>query len=315
MNAAWDVVGIGENSVDEVYVLPGPVAPNVKAETRSRQVRFGGQVATTLCTCAAFGLRAAYVGTLGHDEAAARLRRVLEQRGVDLTHTRERPVPNRQALVLVDGTSGNRSVYWTRHAALTLRVDEIDAGLITRARLLHVDATHEEAAIAAARIARQARIPVTCDIDTVTEGTRRLLAEVSVPILAEQVPAALTGEHDLERALRIMRRSHGGLVCVTLGPSGAVLLDGDTLHRAPAPGVAAIDTTGAGDVFRGAFIHGLLRGAAPAEILRVANAAAALSCTREGAIEGVPGGRDVDAVLREGASGDGPERAAAGRQT
>jgi sugar/nucleoside kinase (ribokinase family) len=49
-----------------------------------------------------------------------------------------------------------------------------------------------------------------------------------------------------------------------------------------------VDTTGAGDVFRGAFIVALLRGDTPPDILRFANAAAAVSCTREGAIDGVP---------------------------
>jgi sugar/nucleoside kinase (ribokinase family) len=67
-----------------------------------------------------------------------------------------------------------------------------------------------------------------------------------------------------------------------------MLLDGDRLYQEPAPVVKAIDTTGAGDVFRGAFIYALLRGDAPGDILRFANAAAAVSCTKEGAIASVP---------------------------
>src|SRR5262249_55008290 len=91
-----------------------------------------------------------------------------------------------------------------------------------------------------------------------------------------------------ERALRKMRRNHDGQLCVTLGPRGAMLLVGDTLNAEPAPAVDAVDTTGAGDVFRGAFVYAWLKGDAPAEILRFANAAAATSCTRVGAITGVP---------------------------
>jgi sugar/nucleoside kinase (ribokinase family) len=102
------------------------------------------------------------------------------------------------------------------------------------------------------------------------------------------VPAALTGESDPERALRKMRRTHDGLLCVTLGPRGAMLLVGDTLYAEPAPRIDAVDTTGAGDVFRGGFVYAWLQGAAPAAILRFANAAAAKSCTRPGAITGVP---------------------------
>jgi sugar/nucleoside kinase (ribokinase family) len=78
------------------------------------------------------------------------------------------------------------------------------------------------------------------------------------------------------------------MLCVTLGARGAMLLDGDRLHHEPAFSVAVSDTTGAGDVFRGAFIAAFLRGDPPEDILRFANAAAAISCTRLGAINGVP---------------------------
>ena len=102
------------------------------------------------------------------------------------------------------------------------------------------------------------------------------------------MPAALTGETDFERALRKLRRLNDGLMCVTLGPRGAVAMDGDAFFHEPAFTVDAIDTTGAGDVFRGAFITALLKGEPPRDAMRFANAAAAISCTRLGAINGVP---------------------------
>ena len=48
--SVWDVVGIGESSVDEVYRLPAALGPDVKVPASSRQIRYGGQVATTLAT-------------------------------------------------------------------------------------------------------------------------------------------------------------------------------------------------------------------------------------------------------------------------
>ena len=76
-----------------------------------------------------------------------------------------------------------------------------------------------------------------------------------------------------------------------------MLLDGNQLYRVPAPAVEAVDATGAGDVFRGAFIYALLRGDSPVDILRFANAAAALSCTREGALDSVPTRQEVEELL------------------
>jgi sugar/nucleoside kinase (ribokinase family) len=293
----WDVIGIGESSVDEVYRLPGALGPNVKLPLSSRQIRYGGQVATTLATCASFGLRAGFLGTLGDDDHADGLSRALENRGVDTTLLIRRPARHRRAIVLVNEQSGDRAVLWERDERLSLEVDEVPREIIEASRLLHVDDVDAAAALAATRIARNAGIPVTSDIDHVSDGTRELFTAVTIPIVAEHVPATLTGESDPERALRQLRKSHNGMLCVTLGVRGSMLLDGTQLYRVPAPSVRAVDATGAGDVFRGAFIVALLRGDSPLDILRFANAAAALSCTREGALDSVPTRHEVEAFL------------------
>jgi len=284
MTTRWDVVGFGEHSIDVVY------------RGAARRVSPGGQVATTLCTCAALGLRTAYLGVFGDDEHGPRLRAELETRGVHTGAGLTRHASSRYACIFVD-ESGDRTVFWQRDAALRLRPEDLPRDLVTSARLLHVDNVDEDAAIAAARLARDAGVHVTTDIDQVTPRTMALVETATIPILAEHVPRALTGERDPERALRMLRQRHHGMLCVTLGARGAMLLDGDTLHQAQAVTVEAVDTTGAGDVFRGAFIYALLRGDSPPDILRFANAAAAVSCTREGAIGGVPTLADVEALL------------------
>jgi sulfofructose kinase len=293
----WDVIGLGESSIDEVYRIPGAVGPNVKLPVSSRHIRYGGQVATTLATCASFGLRSALLGTIGNDDEVTGLRTALENRGVDTTLLIRRAARHRRAMVLVNEKTGDRTVLWERDPQLDLATGEIPHAEIARARLLHVDDVDVEAAIVAAGIARAAGIPVTSDIDRVTDRTRELLAAVSVPIFAEHVPQALTGEADPERALRQLRKTHPGMLCVTLGARGSMLLDGNQLLRVPAPAVHAVDATGAGDVFRGAFIDAILRGNTPLDVLRFANAAAALSCTREGALDSVPSRRDVEEFI------------------
>lgn len=299
-----DVAGLGENSVDRVYVLPAAPATNVKMEVTSHRISPGGQVATTLCTCAAFGLRTAYIGTFGNDDNARLIRETLGARGVDLSGAQTRDAPNRHAVILLDETTGERTVLWQRDPALVLRPGEVAADTIARARVLHVDNVDEEAAIAAATIARAAGAEVTTDIDQVTSRTAALVEAATFPVFAEHVPQALTGEADPERALRALRQRHAGMLCVTLGRRGAMLLAGSRLHHVPAYAVRAIDTTGAGDVFRGALIHALLRGDDPEAMLRFANAAAAISCTREGAIGGVPTLREVEALATKIAKTD-----------
>jgi sugar/nucleoside kinase (ribokinase family) len=197
----------------------------------------------------------------------------------------------------VDESSGERIVLWDRDERLALREREIPLETIAGARLLHVDDVDQQAALRAARFARERGIPVTSDLDRLTELTPELVAAVTVPILAEHLPLQLTGASDHERALRDLRRSHAGLIVVTLGPHGAMALDRDRLLHAPGFAVDAVDTTGAGDVFRGGFIYGLLNGWPVEQTLRFANAAAAVSCTRLGAINGVPSLADAEALL------------------
>jgi sugar/nucleoside kinase (ribokinase family) len=294
----WDVVGVGANSLDLVYVLPDYPRPDghAKLPILSHRLSPGGQVATALSTCAAMGLRTAYVGATGHDEHARLVREALQRRGVDLTHAVTREAANPFAVILLDERRGERVVLWHREPVLALDPGEIPAAAIGAARLVHVDDVDEAASIRAAILARAAGVPVTSDIEKVTPRTMDLVDAVSVPIFGEQVPEALTGEADPERALRTLRRRHAGLLVATLGADGAMLLEGDRLIRAPAAQVQVVDTTGAGDVFRGAFIVAMLRGDAPEAMLRFANAAAAVSCTRMGAIASVPTLDEVEAL-------------------
>jgi sugar/nucleoside kinase (ribokinase family) len=293
------VAGLGESSVDFVYVterLPGQQSS--KSRIQSHYSTCGGQVATTMAACAALGLHASFLGPIGDDDNGRRLRQELADRGVDVSRTIVRPAPNRYAIIVVDGSTGERTVLWERDPRLDIPPERLGEPHIAGARIVHVDGTDEAASIALARTARAAGLTVTCDIDTVTPRTGELLSHVTIPILGEHVPQQLTGTTDIEVAMRAVRGPHHDLFCVTLGSRGAALLDGERFLQAPSTSVAAVDTTGAGDVFRGGFIYGLLQGWPSHRTLQFANAAAASSCTRRGAIPSVPDRLEVERHLR-----------------
>lgn len=297
-----DVVGTGASSVDYVHVLPAmpsTAGPNAKLQIASHFVSCGGQVATMVAACAAFGLRARYLGPFGSDANARLLRDELARRGVDLTGALVKEGENQFAVILIDSRTGERAVLWRRDPALTVSDSELDPAALTAGRVLHVDDVDESLSIRAARIAAAHGVLVTSDLDRVTERTSELVASVSVPIFDEHVPAALTGESDPERALRKLRRTHAGLLVVTLGARGALALDGDRVVRVPALQVEAADTTAAGDVFRAGLVTGLLRGWDVGRALRFASAAAGLSCTRPGAMGGIPPLAEVESALRD----------------
>ena len=257
------MIGVGANSVDFVNLLPGypqPFGSFAKMQIRERRVLCGGQTATAMCTCASLGLRSKDVGVSGTDENGRRIRQELARRNVDVTDLIIRDAENQFAVILVDETTGERIVLWDRDNRLRLRDRELPAEAFAAARVIHVDDVDEDAAIRAALLGREAGAFVTSDIDRITPRTGELVGAVTHAMFAQHVPAQLTGINDLEQALRQMRKTHDGVLCVTLGDQGAVALEGDTLYREPAFLVHAVDTTGAGDVFRGGFIYALVQG-------------------------------------------------------
>jgi len=303
----FDVVGVGANSIDFVYRLPEypvPDGPLSKLRISGHERSPGGQIATALSACAALGLRTSYVGTMSSDQHGDFMRDALSSRGVDVARAVVRPAANPFAVILVaEGLTthglqrgsgqGERIVLWDRPAEMVLRPSDLPSDLASSARLVHVDDVDPDAAIAAGKAGIAAGVPVTSDIEAARTKTPAILDAVTIPIFAEHVPGDLTGERNLEVALRILRQRHAGMLVVTLGARGALMLAGDRFIRQPAFPVEVIDTTGAGDVFRAGFIYALLRGDSPEGILRFACAAAAVSCTRRGAIASVP---DLDAV-------------------
>jgi sugar/nucleoside kinase (ribokinase family) len=192
---------------------------------------------------------------------------------------------------------GERIVLWKRPDEMRLAPDDLPDDLTSGARFMFVDDVDMDAAIAAGKAGIAAGLPVTTDIEAVKPRTGELIDAVTIPVFAEEVPRALTGETDPEASLRALRNRHGGLLCTTLGWKGAAALDGDRFIYQPGFAVDAADTTGAGDIFRAGLIFATLRGDSPGDVLRFACAAAAVGCTRRGAINSVPSLDDVNALI------------------
>jgi sulfofructose kinase len=295
--AGLDVVGVGECSLDEVWVLPGPLAAGGKLRAVGRDRLGGGQIATAMVACARLGLRTAFAGVVGDDHAGSLVTDGLRREGVDVAAMRVVPGgATREALILVDAATGERMVVEHLDKKVVVPHGGLPEELIARARVLHVDATQIGTSLAAARLARQHGVVVSIDVDHVGPGLDELLALSDLCIMSEGLPQALTGEPDLELALRAVSAMTRAVVGCTLGRRGAAALDNGHLLLSPAFETEVVDTTACGDTFRAAMIRAMLDEKSVGDALRFANAAAGLKCRALGRV-GCPTKSEVDELL------------------
>jgi sugar/nucleoside kinase (ribokinase family) len=195
---------------------------------------------------------------------------------------------NQLAVILINQEDGERTVIWDWDPKLLLKPEEVEREGITQAKILHLDGHHLEASILAARWAREAGVLVSLDAETVSPQTRQLVPLTQVLISDETFPRKYTGKKNLISALEIIQSQGPLLVGATLGKEGAVIMSDYQLISSPGFPVKTVDTTGAGDVFHGAFLFGLLKGWELRQTLDFANAAAAMNCRVLGGRKGIP---------------------------
>ena len=290
----FDLVGVGLNATDTLLILNKfpPYAGKVPFEAEILSP--GGQVASAVVTAAKLGLNAKYIGTVGDDERGRVQMESLRASGVNLDDVEVRTnCPNQTAYILIDRTTGERTVLWSRPECLRLDPSSITPEKIVCARMLHIDGHDTPAVARAAGIARQHGIPVSVDVDTIYHGFDRVLPNVDYLIASSEFPVQWTNEQDPFTALTLIQDEYKmRCAAMTLGAHGALARVVETggavrFHYSPAFVVNCVDTTGAGDVFHGAFCYSVLQEMTIQDTLEFCNAMAALNCTALGARGGI----------------------------
>ena len=285
----FQLVGMGLNAVDWICLLPHYPHHNSKVEIEGLHKVGGGQVATASALCARYGMKVRYIGRVGDDEIGEFSLNSLGQESMDISCVHIVPGAISQfAIILVDRPSGERTILWDRDPKLIYQEGELKREWIVEGQLLHLDGHDQQAAIQAAKWAKEAGMRVSLDIDKVQPGVEELLRLTDFLMPTESFVQSFSGEKDWKKGLKIVAKLRSLLVGVTRGKHGAAVLWEGKIFEVPGIQVIALDTTGAGDIFHGALLYGILQGQNLGHCLRLANVAAALSCTRIGARGGIP---------------------------
>lgn len=288
MNTSIDVLCAGQATYDLIF----SVSRHPEADEKIFADQFagcgGGPAANAAVQIARLGFRSAFAGYLGDDLFGDRHRRELVDAGVDTRFivTGVNPTPMSTILVKPDGS---RALINYKGATGALPADAIEVSGI-QAKALLFDGHEPNISLQLARHAKTHGIPTVLDAGSVHSGTQALLAFSDYVVASEKFAKQYAGSvtEALSRLAAI-----APVVVITLGERGLLWQRGSERGELPALAIAAIDTTGAGDAFHGAFAAALAAGMTWPETLDYASAAGAWCCTKTGARNGLATHREL----------------------
>lgn len=301
----WDVLGLGIAAVDDLLYVDAYPQPDTKVAVRARQRQGGGLTATALVAAARMGATAAYAGVLGNDELSRYTVDELEREGVDCSPVlRQAEAAPCHSVIIVDRTTGSRTILYSWDHVLPLRPDEVTGDLIRRCRVLLVDHSMGHGGLHALEVAHDLGIQTVGDVERLDmPGAAELMREVDHLIVGIKFAVQVTGETRPETAVRALRALRGpGVACcvVTAGEQGCWYTERDSeVQHVAAPRVPVVDTTGCGDVFHGAYAACLAQGKGVARAIEIATAAAALKAQVPGGRAGIPNRAAVKRFLQK----------------
>ncbi len=297
------VICVGHSALDRLFTVESWPGASAKVAAQAYAEVGGGMAANAAVAVARLGGAAHFWGPAGDDSVADVMRAQLNAAGVDAGGLRRFAGMHSSTSAILIDARGERLIVSYRGSALQAPADWLRLDEVGSAGALLADVRWPQGALAALRAARRAGIPSVIDADTAEPGTLQALAgEAEYAVFSEPGLACFAGAGDIESGLRRALALGARLAAVTQGERGVSWIDTgqprDLRHLSAFP-VPVVDTLAAGDVFHGAFALELARGAAPADALRFAAAAAAIKCMRPNGRDGSPSRDDVEKFLLE----------------
>lgn len=296
----YHCLGLGVCPLDYLAVVSSYPGLNRKVDAVDFRLQGGGPVPTALVTMARLGARTALIAKIGNDHQGKIIKGELESEGVDTRHLIvDRRGGSLQAFVWIDQGSGHRTVVLNRAGCSPIKSKQIDAKLFRETRFVLLDGRDLEANLRAARLARRHHCGIVIDVGSYRPEVKPLLSYTDFIVVGEEFAREFTHRGKVETALLdLYRRYRCRAVVITLGERGAVGTTDGSIFKQSGFEVKAVDTTGAGDVFHGGFVYGLVRDWEVPRAVEFACACAAMKCTALGGRTAIPTYRKALRFLR-----------------
>ena len=289
--------------MDELLFVAAYPPADGKARVQRRERHCGGLTATALIAAARLGGKCAFAGVLGNDEHSGFVLECLKREKVLTSHfvrrADARPV---RSTVVVNERQRTRAIFFDTDHVRGAAPNAPTEKMIRSARVLLVDNFGIKGMIRAAEIARAAGIPVVADFESSNmRDFSRLLGLADHLILSEGFACKLSGSKYAAEAARALWTKCRQVVIVTCGAKGCyyVASGDETAKSMPAFKIKALNTTGCGDVFHGAYALALARNLELKPRIRFASAAAACKATQHDGQDGLPTSKIVNKLLKQ----------------
>ena len=270
-----------------------------KVHASKRHEVGGGPAANAAVTIAKLGGQARFIGPVGDDSLGTELTDELVRLGVDTSH--KRLVPGERSplsAVVVDG-SGERSIVNHTSRGLFVGARPVEPRDLEGVDAVLVDVRWLDGAVAALEWARTTGMPGIVDFDIGATASQPLLDSASHVVFSADAIRRVSGRFELGDCLREVSDLTDAWLAVTDGSNGTSWLENGKVQQVDAFEVDVIDTTGAGDIYHGAFALALAEGKTEREAIELSSAAAAISCERFGGRTGIPDRNELEAFLEE----------------
>lgn len=295
------IVGIGANVFDTLYSIPTYPTEDTKMRATSSKVAGGGPVATGLVAASKLGESASYIGNFADDSGGDFLKKDFEKYNVGTKFTSTKSGCRTFASVLwLCADTTTRTCVFDKGDLPPLKLDEEQKQAVRDAKLLMVDGNEMDAAVEAAKIARENGTAVLYDCGGLYEGVENLLALTDIMIPSEEFALGHTGCKTVEDAAKKLFEIYSPkVVVITMGKKGGILYDGENVTPYPIYPAVVVDSNGSGDVFHGAFAAAVCKGYDYLKCCHFSSAVSGLKCTGIGARESVPDFETVKRYLKE----------------
>lgn len=291
------VICVGIVTLDQVYEVPPFKGASDKIVAHSYNRRAGGMAATAAAAVARLGGDADFWGRIGHDDIGDFLALELRNARVGTAGLLQCPTGRSPNSAILKSLDGERLIAAFPGSDFSVRPQDLPLGTIEKGTIVLADVRWPEAGVAAFQKARSVGAPTVLDADVgKREDVISLGRHADHIIFSEPGLATFTGTEELSEAMRLSREHFNGTLSVTCGAAGVKVLRGDDVERLHAPSITPVDTTGAGDVFHGAFCLALARQNTFEDAIRYASAAAAAKCMNGSGWNALPDHEQTDSL-------------------